>query len=127
MNMTTSAELCLVSRDFVSVKQEDKRVHVQKRLMLSNLREVNHEFKEKFLIEELGFPNLLRFVLNTVSWPEPVVHTLYVSVQFIKNVKLMMFSMRLSDLPTNHHCLARIICKHHCLNATWVSVMPVLV
>ena len=84
MNMTTSAELCLASRDFVSVKQEDKRVHVQKRLMLSNLREVNCEFKEKFLIEELGFPNLLSFVLNTASWPEPVVHTLYVSVQFVK-------------------------------------------
>ena len=34
-------------KDFVSVKQEGKRVHVQKRLILSNLREVYHEFKEK--------------------------------------------------------------------------------
>ena len=34
-------------KDFVSVKKEGKRVHVQKRLVLSNLREVYHEFKEK--------------------------------------------------------------------------------
>ena len=42
-------------KDFVSVKQEGKRVHVQKRLMLSNLREVYHEFKEKFPDRKIGF------------------------------------------------------------------------
>ena len=71
-------------KDFVSVKQEGKRVHVQKRLMLSNLREVYREFKNKFPDQKLVFPNLLSFVLNTASWREPVVHTLYVCVQFIK-------------------------------------------
>ena len=34
-------------KDFVSVKQEGKCVHVQKRLVLSNLREVYHEFKRE--------------------------------------------------------------------------------
>ena len=28
-----------------------------------------------------------------------------------QNVKLMMFEMRLSDLPTYHHCLAKIMCN----------------
>ena len=28
-----------------------------------------------------------------------------------QNVKLMMFEMRLADLPTYHHCLARIMCN----------------
>ena len=42
-------------KDFVSVKQEGKRVHVQKRLMLSNLREVYREFKDKFPDRKIGF------------------------------------------------------------------------
>ena len=35
-------------KDFVSVKIDGKRTHIQKRLVLSNLREVYHELKEKF-------------------------------------------------------------------------------
>ena len=54
-------------KDFVSVKKEGKRVHVQKRLVLSNLREVYHEFKEK-----LAF------------WLELVVHMQYVCAQYIR-------------------------------------------
>ena len=42
-------------KDFVSVKQDGKRVHVQKRLVLSNLKEVYHEFKEKFPDLKIGF------------------------------------------------------------------------
>ncbi len=41
-----SVEFCM--KDFVSVKQEGKRVHIQKRLVLSNLRDVYHEFKDQF-------------------------------------------------------------------------------
>ncbi len=37
-----------VSRGFVSVKQEGKRVHIQKRLVLSNLRDVYREFNDQF-------------------------------------------------------------------------------
>ena len=35
-------------KDFVSVKKEGQRLHIQKRLVLSNLKEVYHEFKERF-------------------------------------------------------------------------------
>ena len=35
-------------KDFVSVRQEGKRIHVQKRLVLSNLKEVYHAFKDTF-------------------------------------------------------------------------------
>ena len=39
-------------KDFVSVQQKGKQVHVQKRLIL---REVYQLFKEKFLTESVGF------------------------------------------------------------------------
>jgi transposase len=42
-------------KDFVSVKKEGKRQHIQKRLVLSNLREVYHEFKERFPDQKIGF------------------------------------------------------------------------
>ena len=35
--------------------KEDKRQHVQKRLVLSNLREVYSEFKERFPGRKIGF------------------------------------------------------------------------
>ena len=42
-------------KDFVSVKKEGKRQHIQKRLVLSNLKEVYHEFKERFPDKKIGF------------------------------------------------------------------------
>ena len=43
-------------KDFVSVKQPDgKRVHIQKRLTLSNLRELYQKFKEKHPAASNGF------------------------------------------------------------------------
>ena len=42
-------------KDFVSVKKEGKRLHVQKRLVLSNLRDIYREFKEKFPDQKIGF------------------------------------------------------------------------
>ena len=66
-------------KDFVSVKQEGKRLHVQKRLVLSNLREVYCEFKRQFPDHKIGFSKS-----NTAFWLELVVHTLYVCAQYIK-------------------------------------------
>ena len=42
-------------KDFVSVKQEGKHLHVQKRLVLSNLREVYCEFERQFPDHKIGF------------------------------------------------------------------------
>ena len=42
-------------KDFVSVRQDDLRVHVQKRLLLGNLKEVYQQFKKKHPIEKIGF------------------------------------------------------------------------
>ena len=68
--------------------------------------------KGNFLITKLGFQNLLNFAPNTAFWLELVVHTLCVCVCTMhQNGKLMMIQMQLSDLPTYHHCLARIMCN----------------
>ena len=53
-------------KDLVSVRQGDQRVHVQKRLLLGNLKEVYQQFKENHPMEKIGFSNLLNFVHNTV-------------------------------------------------------------
>ena len=42
-------------KDFVSVRKEGRRVHVQKRLVLSNLKEVYNEFKSQFPNYKVGF------------------------------------------------------------------------
>ena len=42
-------------KDFVSVKKDGERQHVQKQLILSNLREVHREFKERFPDYKVGF------------------------------------------------------------------------
>ena len=49
-------------KDFVSVRSEEGRVHVQKRLVLTNLKEVYLLFKERFPTEKIG-----RETLHT-SW-----------------------------------------------------------
>ena len=51
-----SSRLMPGMKDFVSVKQLDgKRVHYQKRLILSNLQELYQNFKEKYPAASIGF------------------------------------------------------------------------
>ena len=42
-------------KDFVSVKQGEQRVQVQKQLVLSNLKELYQLFKDNFPYEKVGF------------------------------------------------------------------------
>ena len=52
------SRIMLGKKDFVSVRQGDQRVHVQKRLLLGNLKEVYQQFKENHPMEKIGFSNL---------------------------------------------------------------------
>ena len=106
-------------KDFVSVRQEGKRVHVQKKLVLSNLKEVYCAFKDAFPNKKIGFSKFAelrppRCVLAGASGTHSVcVCTIH------QNVKLMFSGARLSEviapesisLPTYHHCLAKILCN----------------
>ena len=98
-------------KDFVSVKKDGERQHVQKRLILSNLREVYHELKERFPDCKVGFSKFAQLrpkycVLAGASGTHSVcVCTIH------QNIKLMSFEMQIPRLPTYHHCLAKIMCN----------------
>ena len=98
-------------KDFVSVKKDGKREHIQKRLVLANLKEVYTEFKSKFPEKKVEFSKFAELrpkhcVLAGASGTHSVcVCTIH------QNVKLMLCAAQLLNFPTYHHCLARILCN----------------
>ena len=72
-------------KDFVSVKKEGKRQHVQKRSVLSNLREVYSEFKERFAGCKIGFSKFSELrPKHCVLAGASGTHTVCVCAQYIK-------------------------------------------
>ena len=106
------------SKDFVSVRKAG-RVHVQKRLILSNLNDTHQLFKEKYPDKRIGFSKFAdvrpkHCVLAGASGTHSVcVCTIH------QNVKLMMVGGKIASLTVNDsiplttydHCLAQIICN----------------
>ena len=98
-------------KDFLSVKKDGKRHHIQKRLILGNLKEVYHHFKDTFPDCKVGFSKFAELrpkhcVLAGASGTHSVcVCTIH------QNVKLMSLVMHVPELPTYHHCLAKIMCN----------------
>ena len=106
-------------KDFVSVRVEGKRVHVQKRLVLCNLKEVYSSFKDNFPTVRIGFSKFAELrpqhcILAGASGTHCVcVCTIH------QNFKLMFIGAGLSSLfapdgislPTYHHCLAKVLCN----------------
>ncbi len=106
-------------KDFVSVKQCEERVHVQKRLVLSNLKEAYQLFKEKYLNEKIGFSKFAELrPKHCVLAGASGTHSVCVCI-IHQNVKLMMLGAKLpnltahSELPLSsyRHCLAQMICN----------------
>ena len=85
-------------KDFVSVKRTEGRVHVQKRLVLCNLRELHQMFKDHYPYEAIGFSKFADLrpkhcVLAGASGTHSVcVCTIH------QNMKLMMLGAKLPDL-----------------------------
>ena len=106
-------------KDFVSVRQAEGRVHVQKRLILSNLKETYQLFKEKYPDQKIGFSKFAdvrpkHCILAGASGTHSVcVCTIH------QNVKLMMIGGKIATLMANDsiplttydHCSAQIICN----------------
>ena len=107
-------------KDFISVRQVDgSRVHIQKRLVLSNLRELYQSFKEKYPGEKIGFSKFAQLrskhcILAGASGTHSVcVYTIH------QNEKLMLLSLKLSTLTENaniplktyHDYLAQLTCN----------------
>ena len=87
-------------KDFVSVKKEGKRQHIQKRLVLSNLREVYGEFKERFPDQKIGFSKFANLrPRHCILAGAGGTHSVCVCA-IHQNVKLTMMEMQLPELPT---------------------------
>ena len=83
--------------------------------------------KRNFLIKKLGFQNLPKYAPNTAFWLELVVYTRYVCAPYIKCEiddvsNWTIRSTNISPLFSKDH-----VAIHHCPNASWVDVKPVLV
>lgn len=98
-------------KDFVSVRIDGQSVHMQKRLILSNLKETYQLFKDKFPDEKIGFSKFAELrprhcVLAGGSGTHSVcVCTIH------QNVKLMIIGANIPELMSYQHCLAQIICN----------------
>ena len=106
-------------KDFVSVRKAEGRVHVQKRLVLCNLRELYRMFKDRYPNEVIGFSKFADLrPKHCVLAGASGTHSVCVCT-FHQNVKLMMIGGKLSDLTasdgtslkTYQHCIAQAICN----------------
>ena len=84
-------------KDFVSVRQGDGRVHMQKRLVLSNLKEVYQLFKQKYPTKSIGFSKFAELrPKNCVLAGASGTHSVCVCT-IHQNVKLMMHGGKLTE------------------------------
>ena len=95
-----------VRKDYVSVRQEGKRIHVQ-----NNLCELNKEFKGKFPDLKIRFSKFAELrpkqcVIDSSSGTHCVC-----MCTIPQNVKLMLNKLHLSELPSYHNCLLKIMCN----------------
>ena len=112
----SSSRMMPGKKDFVSVKGEHGRAHVQKRLILSNLKELYQDFKQKYPKKRIGFSKFAELrpkhcILAGASGTHSVcVCTIH------QNVKLMINGMKLHESTTRgltnyHTCLAKMMCN----------------
>ena len=105
-------------KDFVSVQSASGRMHIQKRLILCNLKELYQHFKTKYPQQHIGFSKFAELrpkhcILAGASGTHSVcVCTIH------QNVKLMLLGARVHELnfadhflSTYHHFIAKIICN----------------
>ena len=86
-------------KDFVSVKKDGERQHVQKRLILSNLREVHREFKERFPDCKVGFSIFAELRPEHCVLAEASGTHLVCVCTIHQNIKFTSFEMQIPELP----------------------------
>lgn len=119
-------------KDFVLVRKNGCKKHVQKRLILCNLRELYRYFKGKNPDIKIGFSKFtdlrpLHCVLPVTTGTHSVcICTIHHNVKFMIDYIKMTGLTAEDSLPikTYHDCIARIICyvTLHCLLATWTHI-----
>ena len=112
----SSSRMMPGKKDFVSVKGEHGRAHVQKRLILSNLKELYQDFKQKYPKERIGFSKFAELRLkHCILAGASGTHSVCVCT-INQNVKLMINGMKLHESTTRgltnyHTCLAKMMCN----------------
>ena len=130
-------------KDFVSIKQHDgKREHIQKRLVLCNLKEAYESFKSKYPTLKIGFSKFAELrPKNCVLAGASGTHSVCVCT-IHQNVKLMILGSKLAQLTKDNQyvitcyndCLAKMICYppqsqcylDDCTNCPGTSTLKVL-
>ncbi|XP_074105425.1 uncharacterized protein LOC141531478 [Cotesia typhae] len=106
-------------KDFVSVRNNDgNRVHFQKRLVLSNLKELYQCFREINPTEKIGFSKFASLrPKHCVLVGASGTHTICVCT-IHQNFKLMMLEKSMKHYSD---CLDMIICAIHRCNVIWMQ------
>lgn len=96
-------------KDYVSVRENEGRVHVQKRLVLCNLRELYTLFKDQNPSDHIGFSKFASLrPKHCVLAGASGTHTVCVCT-YHQNVKLMIHA---ADLDKSHkHIIAQAVCN----------------
>lgn len=109
------------SKDYLSVKQENgKREHVQKRLLLGNINDIYHLFREEHEHVKIGLTKFTQLrPLHCVLSGSSGTHNVCVCVHH-ENVKLMLEAIGLDSLTKDteislknyHDCIQAITCSN---------------
>lgn len=111
--------LCLGKKNCVSVKTGVTKIHVQKRLVLGNLKELYELFKKDYPNEKIGFSKFAELrPKHCVLAGGSGTHSVCVCTTH-QNVKLMIEGAKLKNITLNDgtsvsdykSCLARIMCN----------------
>ena len=103
-------------KDFVSANKEGKREYVQKRLILSNLKELYSAFKDAYPGKKVGLSKFAEMrPHHCVLAGAGGTHTVGVCTIY-QNMKLMVSSAKLSKVAAPErlslsNCLAAILCN----------------
>ena len=106
-------------KDFISVKEDGRKVHKQKRLLLCNLNEAYTLFKEHYPNVKIGISKFCELrPKHIVTVSSSGTHTVCVC-SICQNVKLMLIGSRIKELTTGleceinsyKHCLSQLICN----------------
>ena len=96
------SRMCPGKKEYVSVKVKGRREHIQKRLLLVNLKELHID-----TIKELGYQSFVNWGQNGVFWwVELLVFILYVFVNIIKISSCLL--QKFPDSPTTKICLKEL-------------------
>ena len=110
------------TKDFVSVKQLDgSRIHIQKKLVLCNLKELFALFKEKYPEVVLGFSRFAGLrPKHCVLAGSSGTHTVCVCIVH-ENTKLMLDALKLSNFKTIKDVLKYTVCENYSKECFWDS------